>query len=208
MADPLAQVKEALALYATAWKLLGNTWPEPTDALWGDAGDAARAALPALDTLGEELARLRADVEALTGAMNLGAAAMKSHRADLADAESRLAKCQDALREARDGGLIYWEPRSGHGVVAKAEMLARIDAALGETTASPSPPKGGSVETSPAGEPLSVPRYLPPKFSEIRSGLKGDAHLFKEHREATPPPDREEAPATTTAPDRAADGEA
>lgn len=34
------------------------------------------------------------------------------------------------LREARDSGLIYWEPNTARGHVAKADLLARIDAAI------------------------------------------------------------------------------
>ncbi len=35
-----------------------------------------------------------------------------------------------ALRDAKDNGLIYWEPNTERGSVQKALMLARIDAAL------------------------------------------------------------------------------
>jgi hypothetical protein len=45
------------------------------------------------------------------------------------------------LREVRDKGLIYWEPQTQRGTVAKADMLRRIDAAL-----TPTPPTA-------AGEP-------------------------------------------------------
>lgn len=34
------------------------------------------------------------------------------------------------LQEARDEGLIYWEPQTSRGAMAKADMLVRIDRAL------------------------------------------------------------------------------
>lgn len=36
-----------------------------------------------------------------------------------------------ALTEARDNGLIYWEPRTERGYTAKMQMIARIDALVG-----------------------------------------------------------------------------
>jgi hypothetical protein len=38
------------------------------------------------------------------------------------------------LRDARDNGLIYWEPNTVRGAVAKSAMLARIDRILTPTT--------------------------------------------------------------------------
>jgi hypothetical protein len=35
-----------------------------------------------------------------------------------------------ALTDARENGLIYWEPNTDRGYVAKAQMLARIDTVL------------------------------------------------------------------------------
>lgn len=35
-----------------------------------------------------------------------------------------------ALRDAADNGLIYWEPQTDRGHVAKAQMLARIRSLL------------------------------------------------------------------------------
>ena len=49
-------------------------------------------------------------------------------RAEAAEAET--ARLRGLLAEARNGGLIYWEPRSGRGCIAKSDMLGRIDAAL------------------------------------------------------------------------------
>jgi hypothetical protein len=45
------------------------------------------------------------------------------------------------LREVRDKGLIYWEPQTQRGTVAKADMLRRIDAAL-----TPTPPTAAQSE--------------------------------------------------------------
>lgn len=39
----------------------------------------------------------------------------------------------EALRDARDNGLIYWEPNTERGAVAKANMLAKIDRLLGRS---------------------------------------------------------------------------
>lgn len=47
-----------------------------------------------------------------------------------------------ALIDARDNGLIYWEPNTSRGHVSKAEMIQRIDAALSAN--------GPSPETVPA----------------------------------------------------------
>ena len=41
----------------------------------------------------------------------------------------------EALRDARDNGLIYWEPNTERGHATKARMLARIDAALAKAGA-------------------------------------------------------------------------
>lgn len=38
------------------------------------------------------------------------------------------------LREVADKGLIYWEPNTERGHIAKADMLARIEAALAPST--------------------------------------------------------------------------
>lgn len=54
-------------------------------------------------------------------------------------AEARLAETTALLREARDRGLIYWEPTTTRGAVAKSDMLARIDEML-ERAADPELP--------------------------------------------------------------------
>lgn len=52
-----------------------------------------------------------------------------------------IAELLATLKDARDNGLIYWEPNTERGHVAKALMLARIDAALAKATT-----PGGSDE--------------------------------------------------------------
>ena len=47
-----------------------------------------------------------------------------------AAAEARIATLTALLMEARGRGLIYWEPNTFRGHERKADMLARIDAAL------------------------------------------------------------------------------
>jgi len=46
-------------------------------------------------------------------------------------AAEQIERLEAALRDARHNGLIYWEPNTTRGHVAKAEMLARIDTMLG-----------------------------------------------------------------------------
>lgn len=57
-----------------------------------------------------------------------------SHRQTAMERQRRTeakAECMEAvLRDAKDNGLIYWEPNTERGSVQKALMLARIDAAL------------------------------------------------------------------------------
>ncbi len=50
----------------------------------------------------------------------------------IATLRTQLAEHKALLREARDKGLIYWEPNTERGYIAKAQMIARIDAALGQ----------------------------------------------------------------------------
>lgn len=38
---------------------------------------------------------------------------------------------EDALADVRDNGLIYWEPNTSRGFVAKAKMIERIDRLVG-----------------------------------------------------------------------------
>lgn len=45
-------------------------------------------------------------------------------------AEARADALAGALEDARTNGLTYWEPQTERGHVAKAQMLARIEAAL------------------------------------------------------------------------------
>lgn len=45
---------------------------------------------------------------------------------------AEIARLREALKDARNNGLIYWEPRTERGHVSKAQMLSRIDAALAE----------------------------------------------------------------------------
>lgn len=57
---------------------------------------------------------------------------------DAVDAQAdEIARLRAALEEARHKGLIYWEPNTERGHVAKALMLARIDALIGETSDGP-----------------------------------------------------------------------
>jgi hypothetical protein len=39
----------------------------------------------------------------------------------------------EMLREVRDEGLIYWEPNTERGHVAKADMIARISRLIGDS---------------------------------------------------------------------------
>ena len=43
---------------------------------------------------------------------------------------ARVAELEGVLRDARDNGLIYWEPNTGRGFLTKGQMLERINAAL------------------------------------------------------------------------------
>jgi sialic acid synthase SpsE len=47
-------------------------------------------------------------------------------------ATARAETAEAALRDARENGLIYWEPNTTRGATAKAAMLARIDRVLNE----------------------------------------------------------------------------
>jgi hypothetical protein len=42
----------------------------------------------------------------------------------------RIAELERALIDARHNGLIYWSPQTVSGAVARAAMIARIDAIL------------------------------------------------------------------------------
>lgn len=45
---------------------------------------------------------------------------------------AEIARLREALEDARNNGLIYWEPRTERGYASRAQMLSRIDAALAE----------------------------------------------------------------------------
>ena len=49
---------------------------------------------------------------------------------DLLDKDIPTHPLAELLHEVRDSGLIYWEPQTTRGAMAKADMIARIDAAL------------------------------------------------------------------------------
>ena len=55
------------------------------------------------------------------------------------------AKLEGALRDARANGLIYWEPRTERGHIAKARMLAEIDRVLAQ------PAESGATDLKPLG---------------------------------------------------------
>lgn len=179
----LAQVKAALtglldAVHAVR-EANGRNVVDP------HAVQTAREVMPALDTLGEELARLRADLAAWEKtAATLSAMPVERH----------LAKCQDALRPFAEVGQWYFalpvpddEPAviftglNGYNITLtrghfKAAHSA-IDAALGEA---PAP----AVEPWEPDEQIHIPG--------------GGSYTTELRPAATPPPDREEAPATTT----------
>lgn len=71
---------------------------------------------------------------ALFSTANGGPSKPIHHQQEAADANARaiaaLPDVLEALRDARNSGLIYWEPQTARGVEQKALMLARIDAAL------------------------------------------------------------------------------
>lgn len=46
------------------------------------------------------------------------------------DAEKAIQRTTELLRDARDKGLIYWEPNTDRGAERKADMVARIDALI------------------------------------------------------------------------------
>ncbi|EPX84759.1 hypothetical protein [Salipiger mucosus] len=48
-----------------------------------------------------------------------------------------IARANNLLREARDQGLIYWEPNTTRGVIAQRDMVARIDRMIGIARFSP-----------------------------------------------------------------------
>lgn len=52
--------------------------------------------------------------------------------AEAAVLQAENVRLREALKDARNNGLIYWEPRTERGHVSKAQMLSRIDAALAE----------------------------------------------------------------------------
>lgn len=70
------------------------------------------------------------------GEVELGT--LRGDRPANARAIAALPDVLEALRDARDNGLIYWEPQSARGVEQKALMLARIDAALARAAGRPS----------------------------------------------------------------------
>ena len=51
---------------------------------------------------------------------------------DIVTLGQEVGRLREALEDARNNGLIYWEPRTERGHVSKAQMLSRIDAALAE----------------------------------------------------------------------------
>ena len=56
--------------------------------------------------------------------------AIEELEAEVEAAESSASQLREALTDARENGLIYWEPNTERGHVQKALMLSRIDAAL------------------------------------------------------------------------------
>lgn len=80
------------------------------------------------------------DMEDIADAIEAARAAEDKKRMDAYRAERRLLRAAPsllkALKDARDNGLIYWEPTTDRGHKKKAEMLKRINAAIaaGEPT--------------------------------------------------------------------------
>lgn len=59
------------------------------------------------------------------------AAARVAARHVFTSLQARVAELEEALRDALNNGLIYWEPNTPRGHVAKAQMLKRIEDLLG-----------------------------------------------------------------------------
>ena len=91
--------------------------------------EAAEARADAAERERDRLTHINADLCRSHNTLNLDGARLEEK---LKAALAREAKLREALTDAHNNGLIYWEPNTERGRVTKMQMLARIDAVLAQ----------------------------------------------------------------------------